>query len=76
MLDTTHTKYENAFKQNGAAASLAAFYTEDAVLLPPETGPVYGREAAEAIAPSCRSYAATPTWTFGKSILVWATTLK
>jgi hypothetical protein len=32
--------------------------------------------AAEAIAPSCRSYAATPTWTFGKSILVWATTLK
>src|SRR5262245_4002389 len=38
--------YEDAFNQNDAAA-VAALYTEDAVLLPPETDPVYGREAIE-----------------------------
>ena len=47
MLDTNHKPYEDAFNQNDAAAFPAAFYTEDAVLLPPETGPVYGREAIE-----------------------------
>jgi ketosteroid isomerase-like protein len=59
MLDRNHKPYEDAFnidllsdinwasKVREAAASLAAFYTEDAVLLPPETGPVYGREAIE-----------------------------
>jgi ketosteroid isomerase-like protein len=32
MLDTNHKKYEDAFNRNDAAASLVAFYTEDAVL--------------------------------------------
>jgi ketosteroid isomerase-like protein len=46
LLDTKHKKYVDAFNQNDAAA-LAALFTEKKVLLPPETGPVYGREAIE-----------------------------
>lgn len=46
LLNTKYKPYEDAFNQNDAAA-VAALYTEDAVLLPPETDPVYGREAIE-----------------------------
>src|SRR5215510_1551513 len=46
LLNTIYKPYEDTFNQNDAAA-VAALYTEDAVLLPPETDPVYGREAIE-----------------------------
>jgi len=46
LLNTKYKPYEDAFNQNDAGA-VAALYTEDAVLLPPETDPVYGREAIE-----------------------------
>ena len=46
LLNTKYKPYEDAFNQNDAAA-VAALYTEDAVLLPPETDTVYGREAIE-----------------------------
>ena len=44
LLNTTYKPYEDAFNQNDAAA-VAALYTEDAVLVPPETDSVYGRKA-------------------------------
>jgi ketosteroid isomerase-like protein len=46
LLETIYKPYENSFNQNNATA-VAALYTEDALLWPPERGPVYGREAIE-----------------------------
>ena len=48
LLNTTYKPYEDAFNQNDATA-VAALYTEDAVLVPPETDSVYGREAIEKV---------------------------
>jgi ketosteroid isomerase-like protein len=45
QLDAKYKKYDEAFNNNDAAA-VAAFFTEDAVLVT-DTGPVYGRKAIE-----------------------------
>ena len=45
QLDATSKKYDEAFN-NGDAAAVAAFFTEDAVLVT-DKGPIYGREAIE-----------------------------
>ncbi len=45
LLDTKYKKYDDAFNNNNATA-VAAFFTEDAVLVT-DQGPVYGREAIE-----------------------------
>jgi ketosteroid isomerase-like protein len=45
LIDTKYKKYDDAFNNNDAAA-VAAFFTEDAVLVT-DKGPVYGREAIE-----------------------------
>ncbi len=45
QLDAKIKKYDEAFNKNDAAA-MAAFFTEDAVLVT-DRGPVYGREAIE-----------------------------
>ena len=45
QLDAKSKKFDEACNNNDAAA-VAAFFTEDAVLVA-DTGPVYGREAIE-----------------------------
>jgi hypothetical protein len=45
QLNAKYQKYDEAFNKNDAAA-VAAFFTEDAVLLT-DQGPIYGREAIE-----------------------------
>ena len=45
QLDAKSKKYDEAFNKNDAVA-LAAFFTEDAVLVN-DSGPVYGRKAIE-----------------------------
>ena len=39
-------KFDDGFI-NGDAAALAAFYAEDAVIVTPDAGPIYGRDAIE-----------------------------
>jgi ketosteroid isomerase-like protein len=45
QLNTKYKKYDEAYNNNDAAA-VAAFFTEDAVLVT-DRGPIYGREAIE-----------------------------
>ncbi len=46
-IDETLVRFVSAFNE-GDAATVASFYTEDAALLPPDAQPVNGRDAIQA----------------------------